>query len=112
MEDNILDMPILEQMYYYRREDIEQAIYEKDSEIRKIEDQAYTYNEELIALLKASIPDKEVFEKIEKKIQNYELEFSKEVDFWSKAYYKLGMCDMYKLNFELKNENLDTNKDN
>ena len=43
-------------------------------------------------------------------IQDYDLEFSGEVDFWSKAYYKLGMNDMYKLKCELKNENSDIKK--
>lgn len=108
--ENIFDMPILEQMFYFRKEDIEQTIYEKESEIRDIEDKVYEYNEKLIAVLKEVIPNKEDFEKVEKMIQDYDLEFSGEVDFWSKAYYKLGMNDMYKLKCELKNENSDIKK--
>lgn len=108
--ENIFDMPILEQMFYFRKEDIEQTIYEKESEIRDIEDKVYEYNEKLIAVLKEVIPNKEDFEKAEKMIQDYDLEFSGEVDFWSKAYYKLGMNDMYKLKCELKNENSDIKK--
>ena len=42
--ENIFEMPILEQMYYFRREDIEQTIYEKESEIRNIEDKIFKYN--------------------------------------------------------------------
>lgn len=112
MEDNILEMPILEQMFYFRKEDFEQAIYEKESEIREIEDKVFNYNEELMELLKEIIPNKEDLEKIEKMLQGYEFEFSKEIDFWSKAYYKLGINDMHKLKCELKNLNTDINKDN
>lgn len=108
--ENIFDMPILEQMFYFRKEDIDQTIYEKESEIRDIEDKVYEYNEKLIAVLKEVIPNKEDFEKVEKMIQDYDLEFSGEVDFWSKAYYKLGINDMYKLKCELKNENSDIKK--
>lgn len=108
--ENIFDMPILEQMFYFRKEDIEQTIFEKESEIRDIEDKVYEYNEKLIAVLKEVIPNKEDFEKVEKMIQDYDLEFSGEVDFWSKAYYKLGMNDMHKLKCELKNENSDIKK--
>lgn len=108
--ENIFDMPILEQMFYFRKEDIDQTIYEKESEIRDIEDKVYEYNEKLIAVLKEVIPNKEDFEKVEEMIQDYDLEFSGEVDFWSKAYYKLGMNDMYKLKCELKNENSDIKK--
>lgn len=108
--ENIFDMPILEQMFYFRKEDIDQTIYEKESEIRDIEDKVYEYNEKLIAVLKEVIPNKKDFEKVEEMIQNYDFEFSGEVDFWSKAYYKLGMNDMYKLKCELKNENSDIKK--
>lgn len=108
--ENIFDMPILEQMFYFRKEDIDQTIYENESEIRDIEDKVYEYNEKLIAVLKEVIPNKKDFEKVEEMIQNYDLEFSGEVDFWSKAYYKLGMNDMYKLKCELKNENSDIKK--
>lgn len=108
--ENIFDMPILEQMFYFRKEDIDQTIYEKESEIRDIEDKVYEYNEKLIAVLKEVIPNKKDLEKVEEMIQNYDFEFSGEVDFWSKAYYKLGMNDMYKLKCELKNENSDIKK--
>ncbi len=108
--ENIFDMPILEQMFYFRKEDIDQTIYEKESKIRDIEDKVCEYNEKLIAVLKEVIPNKKDFEKVEEMIQDYDLEFSGEVDFWSKAYYKLGMNDMYKLKCELKNENSDIKK--
>lgn len=108
--ENIFDMPILEQIFYFRKEDIDQTIYEKESEIRDIEDKVYEYNEKLIAVLKEVIPNKKDLEKVEEMIQNYDFEFSGEVDFWSKAYYKLGMNDMYKLKCELKNENSDIKK--
>lgn len=109
--ENIFEMPILEQMYYFRREDIEQTIYEKESEIRNIEDKIFKYNAKLIEVLEEVIPNKKDFEKIKEMIQNYDLKFSEEVDFWSKAYYKLGMNDMFKLKCELKNENPEIKKE-
>ncbi len=108
--ENILNIPVLEQMYSYRKEYIEQSIYEKDEEIRKIEENIYTHNQELITLLQEFIPNEKQLEMIGKKLQEYELELSKDVDFWSKAYYKLGMNDIYKLKCELKNENIDIKK--
>ena len=99
------------QMYYFRREDIEQTIYEKESEIRNIEDKIFKYNAKLIEVLEEVIPNKKDFEKIKEMIQNYDLKFSEEVDFWSKAYYKLGMNDMFKLKCELKNENPEIKKE-
>ena len=65
--ENIFDMPLLEQLYFFRKEDIEQTIYEKDNEIREIEEKIYAYNEELIALLKEVIPNKDDFEKVRRK---------------------------------------------
>lgn len=109
--ENIFEMPILEQMYYFRREDIEQTIYEKESEIRNIEDKIFKYNAKLIEVLEEVIPNKKDFEKIKEMIQNYDLKFSEEVDFWSKAYYKLGMNDMFKLKCELRNENPEIKKE-
>lgn len=109
--ENIFEMPILEQMYYFRREDIEQTIYEKESEIRNIEDKIFKYNAKLIEVLEEVIPNKKDFEKIKEMIQNYDLKLSEEVDFWSKAYYKLGMNDMFKLKCELKNENPEIKKE-
>lgn len=109
--ENIFEMPILEQMYYFRKEDIEQTIYEKESEIRNIEDKIFKYNAKLIEVLEEVIPNKKDFEKIKEMIQNYDLKFSEEVDFWSKAYYKLGMNDMFKLKCELKNENPEIKKE-
>ena len=67
--ENIFDMPILEQMFYFRKEDINQTIYEKESEIRDIENKVYEYNEKLIAVLKEVIPNKKDFEKVEEMIQ-------------------------------------------
>lgn len=111
MVDNVLDLPILEQLYSYRKEDIERTIYERDNEIREVEEKVYDYNEKLIELLKKIITNKKDFERVAKKLEEYNLKFIEKVDYWSKAYYKLGINDMYKLKCELKNENLDIKKE-
>ena len=108
--EKIFDKPILEQMYLFRKEDFEQTTYDNNKEIQEIESEVYNINEKLIILLKEVISNEEDFKKVKNKLQEYELKFSKEVDFWSKAYYKLGMNDMYKLKCELKNENSDIKK--
>ena len=105
MEKNILEMPILEQMYHFRKEDIEQTIYDSDKEIQKIEEKAVDLNDELLKMLEEVIPKKEDFEKIKEKLQKYDLAIGDEIYFWSKTYYKLGINDMYKLKKEL---NIDT----
>lgn len=100
--ENVFDKPILEQMYLFRKEDFEQTTYDNNKEIQEIESEVYNVNEKLIILLKEVISNEEDFKKVKNKLQEYELKFSKEVDFWSKAYYMLGMNDMHKLKNELK----------
>ena len=108
--ENIFDMPILEQMYSFRKEDIEQTIYDNNKEIREIEEKVYGTSEEIISFVKKLIKNEDDLKKLEEMMRKYELDFSDEVYFWSKAYYKLGMNDMYKLKCELKNENSDIKK--
>ena len=99
--EKIFDKPILEQMYLFRKEDFEQTTYDNNKEIQEIESEVYSVNEKLLTLLKEVISNEEDFKKVKNKLQEYELKFSKEVDFWSKAYYMLGMNDMHKLKNEL-----------
>ena len=100
--ENIFDMPILEQMYSFRKEDIEQTIFDNNKEIREIEEKVCDTNEELMAFVKKITSNEEKLKKLEDLIRQYESDFSNEVYFWSKAYYKLGLNDMYKLKYELK----------
>ena len=53
--ENIFDMPILEQMYSFRKEDIEQTIYDNNKEIHEIEEKVYGTSEEIISFVKKLI---------------------------------------------------------
>lgn len=108
--ENIFEMPILEQMYYFRKEDIEQTIYESNEEIRTIEGNVCDLAEDLLNYFKTITSDEEALKVFQKKIQEYELTLSNEVDFWSKAYYMLGLNDMNKMKKELKECSRDVNK--
>ena len=84
--EELFNKPILDQMYWFRKEDFEQYIYDKNKEIEgKICDNA----EELLQFFNGLIQDEKLQEKFKKLLQNYELSFSDEVDFWSLKYYKL-----------------------
>lgn len=100
--ENIFDMPILEQMYSFRKEDIEQTIYDNNKEIREIEDKVCEASERISDFVKRLTSNEEELKKIGDLMRQYELNFGDEVYFWSKAYYKLGLNDMYKLKCELK----------
>lgn len=102
--ENILNMPILEQMYLFRKEDIEQTIYDNDKEIREIEEKVCDTSERITSFVKKLISDEETLKKFLDMMREFELDFSEEVYFWSKLYYKLGINDMYKLKCELKSE--------
>lgn len=109
--ENIFDMPILEQMYYFRREDIDQTIYENNEEIRKIELNVCDLAEDLLNYFKTITSDEEKTNVFQEKLQKYEFALSDEVEFWGKAYYMLGLNDMNKMKKELKVCSKDINKD-
>ena len=100
--ENIFEMPILEQMYSFRKEDIEQTIYDNNKEIREIEDKVCDASEKISEFVKKLTSNEEDLQKLGDLMRQYELNFGDEVYFWSKAYYKLGLNDMYKLKCELK----------
>ena len=80
--ENIFDMPILEQMYSFRKEDIEQTIYDNNKEIREIEEKVYGTSEEIISFVKKLIKNEDDLKKLEEMMRQYELDFSDEVYFW------------------------------
>jgi len=100
--ENIFEKPILDQMYEFRKEDFELVIYNDQDEIKKIEEEVCDIGDEMLEFLKSVISDKEIHKKALEFLRRYELAFSKEIDYWSKCYYKLGINDMYKLKSELK----------
>ena len=105
MEDNLFEMPILEQMYHFRKEDFEQAIYDNKKIIREIEGKVCDNSEILVQFFNGLIEDKKSQERFKELLQDYILSYSNEIDFWCLEYYKLGINDMHKLKYELNPNN-------
>ena len=105
MEDNFFEMPILEQMYHFRKEDFEQAIYDNKKVIREIEGKVCDNSETLVQFFDGLIQNKKSQEIFKELLQDYILSYSNEIDFWCLEYYKLGMNDMHKLKYELNPNN-------
>ena len=93
--------PILDQLYDYIMEDFEQAVYDEDNEVREIEGDIQDKGEKLTKFLEKVISNPEYLEKALDLFREYELDYSKEISFWSKAYFKLGISDRLKLRNEL-----------
>lgn len=108
--ENIFDKPILEQMYYFRKEEFEQEIYDKDEEIRNIEGNVCDIATELSEFLKKFIPNEKDYKKACDMIRKHELALSDVTWYWTRQYYKLGMNDMNKFNVELKGGSSKINK--
>lgn len=100
MED-FFNKPILDQLYDSMTEDFEQSVYEKDNRVRKIEGSVQDKGEKLIKFLEKVISNSKDMDKARDLFREYELEYSKEIDFWSNAYFKLGISDRVKLRNEL-----------
>ena len=79
--EELFNKPILDQMYWFRKEDFEQYIYDKNKEIQEIEGKICDNAEELLQFFNGLIQDEKLQEKFKKLLQNYELSFSDEVDF-------------------------------
>ena len=106
--EELFNKPIIDQMYWFRKEDFEQYIYDKNKEIQEIEGKVCDNAEALLQFFNGLIQDEKLQEKFKELLQNYELSFSDEVDFWSLKYYKLGMNDMHKLKREFNPNNNET----
>ncbi|MGM9970185.1 MAG: DUF6664 family protein [Anaeroplasma sp.] len=98
--EGLFNKPILDQMYEFRKEDFEQYVYENNKEIRDIELKICDLSEELMMFLKKIIPNTKEYEKAVKMLDNYELEFGSEIEFWSLIYFKLGMLEREKIRNE------------
>lgn len=107
---DIFDKDILDQMYDYRKEEFEQTIYDEKDEIKEIEGEVCELGDELLSCIEKFITNKKVYDKVFNIIRKYELAFGKEIDFWGRAYYKLGINDMNKLKHELNCNNKDITK--
>lgn len=118
--EELFNKPILDQMYDFRKDDFEQTIYDTNTEIKEIEDKVCDLSEDFRNFLKKVITNPKDYEVALKKLTNYNLEYSNEMEFWNRTYFKLGMTDREKIRNEfftkrIEQENKDTylnNKNN
>ncbi len=98
--EELFNKPILDQMYEFRKEDFEQAVYDNNPELKEIETTLYDVAEDFNVFLKKVIPNQEDYNKAIKMFTDYDLLYSNEIVFWSKTYFKLGMLDKDKIRNE------------
>lgn len=111
--EELFNKPILDQMYDFRKDDFEQTIYDSNAEIKEIEDKVCELSEDFRKFLKKVITNSKDCETALKMFSNYNLEYSNEMEFWNRTYFKLGMTDREKIRNEffankLENESNDT----
>ena len=99
MED-LLNKPILNQMYEYRKEDFEKSVYDSEKEIRDIESNVCDLEQELINFLEKVIQNKKDYDTAIEIFKKYDNTYSKQIEFWGCAYFKLGMIDREKIRNE------------
>lgn len=109
MED-LFNKPILDQMYYLRKEDFEKNVYKQNKEIQEIEQKIGELSKKFTAFLKKSIPNQKEFEEALNIFNVYELEYSSEIEFWGRTYFKLGMTDRAKIRNEFFENNAKINE--
>ena len=98
--NELFNKPILDQMYEFRKEDFEQTVYDNNSKIKEIEFKVCELSENFINFLKDIIPIQNDYKKAVKMFNDYNLTYSKEKDFWSLVYFKLGMIESEKIKKE------------
>lgn len=89
----LFELPVLDQMYEFRKDDFEQTVYEENKEIKSIELGILEKAENFVNYLKEIIPVSEKAEKAIELFENYQLQYVDSIDFWCKTYFKLGMIE-------------------
>lgn len=110
--EEFFNKTLLDQLYDSISEEFEQSVYEKDNKVREIEENVQDKGEKLTKFLEKVISNKEDFDTAFDLFREYELYYSKEIDFWSKVYFKLGMTyrkkilkDLFEINEKEKDAN-------
>lgn len=98
--EELLNKPILNQMYEYRKEDFEKSVYDSEKEIRDIESNVCDLEQELINFLEKVIQNKKDYDTAIEIFKKYDNTYSKQIEFWGCAYFKLGMIDREKIRNE------------
>ncbi len=110
---NLFEEPVLDQMYEFRKDDFEQAVYEKNKEIKEIELEILEKAESFNEYLKEIIPDSTNAANAIEMFENYQLKYVDSIDFWCKTYFKLGMIEREEIKKEFFKSKLEKeNKDN
>ena len=110
--EEFFNKTLLDQLYDSISEEFEQSVYEKDNKVREIEENVQDKGEKLTKFLEKVISNKEDFDTAFDLFREYELYYSKEIDFWSKVYFKLGMTYIKKILkdlFEINEKEKDAN---
>lgn len=89
----LLNKPIFEQLYNFRKEDFEQSTYESDQELRKIENDVLEKEDAIIDYLKQFISE-ENYSKIISMLNDIGLAYGKQTEYWMHIYYNLGISDV------------------
>ncbi len=98
--EELLNKPILNQMYEYRKEDFEKCVYDSEKEIKDIESNVCDLEQELINFLEKVIQNKKDYDTAIEIFKKYDNTYSKQIEFWGCAYFKLGMIDREKIRNE------------
>ena len=108
----IFDEPILDQMYEFRKDEFEQAVYEENKEIKDIELDILDKADNFIEYLKKIIPVSENLEKAVEMFESFQFKHIDSMDFWCKTYFKLGMIEREEIKIEFMKHKLENiNKD-
>ena len=108
----LFEEPILDQMYEFRKDEFEQAIYEENKEIKDIELDILEKADNFIEYLKKIIPVSENIETAVEMFENFQFKHVDSMEFWCKTYFKLGMIEREEIKKEfIKHELENTNKD-
>ena len=99
--EELFNKPILDQMYEFRKKEFEQSVYDKNEEIRSIQNKKCEIGKAFTEFLKEVITDEKNYNKLLKMFNDYEQESDNELELWGKAYFKLGMIDRVKIRNEI-----------
>ena len=105
--EELFNKPILDQMYEFRKDYFEQYVYDNSEEIRNLEHKVCDMSENIMNYLKKIIPNKKELKKIIEMLNNYELKYTKQIEFWNLQYFKLGMIEKEKIRNELFANNME-----
>lgn len=105
--EELFNKPILDQMYEFRKDYFEQYVYDNSEKIRNLEHKVCDMSENIMNYLKKVIPNKKELKKIIEMLNNYELKYTKQIEFWNLQYFKLGMIEKEKIRNELFANNME-----